>query len=98
MRSGSMLIHSKPFNSMTSPKLKSPTYDVNAEEPKGSAALSPFVDRISGFYNRKNSGQFQKKIEYQLDPYERAEDIKKAEYVNDCNKIISDKRYNTIVK
>ena len=58
MRSATMLIHNKPFNSMTTPKLKYPTYDVNTLEPKGSTALSPFVDRISGFYNRKNSERF----------------------------------------
>ena len=60
--------------------------------------MTPFVDRISGFYNRKNSERFQTKLEYKVDPYERAEDLKKADYINECNKIISDQLYNTIVK
>lgn len=57
-------------------------YDCELYEPKGSTALKPHVDRLTGFYNRKTPEPFTNlnTIGYQCDPYERKEDMIKEDY------------------
>jgi len=58
--------------------VKSSEYEYKqSEEPKGSKSLTPYVNRISGFYNKKTTDPFNtlSDIGYREDPYERKEDF-----------------------
>jgi len=50
-----------------------------SEEPKGATALTPFVNKLSGFYNKKTADPFTdlNGIGYKEDPYERKQDIER---------------------
>ena len=52
--------------------------------------MKPFVNRISGFYNRKTPEPFTNLngIGYKEDPFERKEDIEREEYAKLNNKIL----------
>jgi len=85
-----MLTHKKPFKSMSANKLIKHAefkYRESTMERKGSSALLRLVDRPSGFYNIKCALPL-KKVDYQIDPYERKEDMLKQEYVNDSSKVL----------
>lgn len=58
---------------------------------KGSNALSPFVNRPSGFYNRKTSEPFTNlnQIGYVEDPHERKQDLLREEYARLNKKILN---------
>jgi len=57
---------------------------IQSEEPKGAKSLAPFVNRNSGFYNKKTTDPFStlNVIGYKEDPYERKQDIERQEYAN----------------
>ena len=57
--------------------VKSSEFDYKqSEEPKGTMMMTPFVNRISGFYNKKTADPFStlKEIGYKEDPYESKDD------------------------
>jgi hypothetical protein len=66
------------------------THTDNSAEPKGSHKLRPFVDRHSGFYNRKTAEPFShmKTIGYTEDPHERRQDIERETYAKNNDKIL----------
>lgn len=92
-----MVIHAKPFLSHTGPKTtKHAEFEyICGRELKGSSALKPYVDRISGFYNRKKSHMpftDLNTIGYKEDPYERRQDMKTLEYAKQTAKILAQDR------
>lgn len=88
-----MIVHSTPFKNTHGNSLKKNAeydYRLNTIEPKGSHSLRPFVDRPSGFYNRKTREPFtnMNTIGYTIDPYERKDDMIREEYARLNNKIL----------
>ena len=62
-----------------------------SEEPKGSKSMTPFVNRTSGFYNKKTADPFSTlgAIGYKEDPYERKDDLERQEYARLNSKILN---------
>jgi len=74
---------------------------IESVEPKGSYALKAFVNRPSGFYNRKTAEPFTSLngIGYTEDPHERKEDISREEYARLNNLILhKDRAFNHVVR
>lgn len=84
MLQSASVTHSGPFNTQGNRTVRKAEYAYNDStvEPKGSYVLRPFVDRPSGFYNRKTAEPFtnQNGIGYSEDPHERKDDLNREEY------------------
>lgn len=69
------VVHTTPFKTQGNQAVKKAElkYRENVAEPKGSQSLRPFVERMSGFYNRRGTEPFTNlnTIGYSIDPYER---------------------------
>lgn len=62
----------------------------DGKDPHGSYSLNPFVQKQSGFYNRKSTQPFTSLngIGYNEDPYERQQDQEREEYAKQNDRIM----------
>lgn len=91
-RSYSTIDHKSPFKNMHGNKIvKKSEFDyLPTNDLKGANTLRSFVDRSDALYNRKTAEPFTQfsEIGYAVDPYERKQDLLKAEYARLNNKIL----------